>query len=79
MGRERKATITLVAQEIQWVEQAVLDGDGESALEFLRQVVKPRMDEVLNRPGCKPVFEWGTDMDHRPSGPPDEVGDRPPE
>ncbi len=71
MARERKVTVTLAEQEIQWVEQAVLDGDGESALEFLREVVKPRMDQVLNRTGCKPVFEWGTDLDFRPSAPPD--------
>ncbi len=71
MKGERQVTITLAEQDIQWVEQAVLDGDGESALEFLREVVKARVDEVLNRPGCKPVFEWGTDMDYRPSGPPD--------
>ncbi len=70
MARERKVTITLAEQDIQWVEQAVLDDDAESALEFLREVVKPRMDKVLNRPHCKPVFEWGTEMDFHPSGPP---------
>ena len=70
MARERRVTITLNEREIQWVERAVLDGDGESALEFLCKAVKPRMDEVLNRAGCKPAFEWGTEMDFRPSGPP---------
>lgn len=77
MAREREVTITLAEQEIQWVEQAVLDGDGESALEFLREVVKPRMDEVLNRPGCKPVFEWDTGEELRPTGPPDGRQDQP--
>jgi len=70
MTRQRRVTITLSEREIQWVEQAVLDDDAESALEFLREVVKPCMDNMLNRPGCKPTFEWGTDMDFRPSGPP---------
>ena len=71
MANERKATVTLMEREIQWFEQAVLDRDRESALEFLREVVKPHVADVLNRPGCKPVFEWGTDMDFRPTGPPD--------
>jgi hypothetical protein len=71
MKGERQVTISLGERQIQWVEQAVLDWDAESALEFLREVVKPRMDAVLNRPGCKPAFEWGTDMDFRPSAPPD--------
>ncbi|MFO7958225.1 MAG: hypothetical protein R6X33_14155 [Candidatus Brocadiia bacterium] len=78
MSKARKVAVSLTEREIQWVEQAVLDGDEESALEFLREVVKPRVDEVLNRPGCKPVFEWGTDMDYRPSGPPDEGWERSP-
>lgn len=56
---ERKVTVTLGEREIQLVEQAVLDKDAESALEFVRKVVKPRIDQVVNRPHCKPVFEWG--------------------
>jgi hypothetical protein len=68
---KRKATITLTEKEIQRVEQAGLDDGAESALEFLREVVKPRMDEVLSQRGCKRALEWGTDMDLRPSGPPD--------
>ena len=71
MKGERQVTVSLGEREIQWVEQAVLDDDAESALEFLRKVVKPSMDKVLNRTGCKPTFEWGTDMDFRPSAPPD--------
>ena len=70
MADERKVTVTLTEREIQLVEQAVLDGDAQAALEFLSEVLKPRMDAVLNRPHCKPTFEWGTDMDFRPSGPP---------
>jgi len=77
MAAERKVVLTLNEREIQWVEQAVLDADAESALQFLREVVKPRMDEVLNRPGCKPVFEWGTGEELRPTGPPDGRQDQP--
>jgi len=67
---KRKATITLGEEDIQLLEQAVLDDDVEAAMEFLRHVIKPRVDKVLNRPHCKPVFEWGTEMDFHPSGPP---------
>ena len=68
---ERKVIITLLERDIQAVEQALLDNDAESALEFLREVLWPQMDKVLSRPHCKPTFEWGTDMDFRPSGPTD--------
>jgi len=68
--KQRRVAIVLDEPDIQSVEQAVLDDDAEAALQFLREVVKPRMDDVLNRPGCKPAFEWGTDMDFRPSGSP---------
>ena len=71
MARERRATVALTEQEIQWVEQAVLDRDGESALAFLREFLKPRVDAVLDRPGCKPAFEWQTGEELRPKGPPD--------
>lgn len=70
MAKERMVTATLTEREIQWVEQAVLDGDGESALEFLREFLKPHLDEVLNRHGCKPAFEWDTPEDPRTTGPP---------
>ena len=68
---ERKATITMGEEDIQLLEQALLDADAEAAPEFLRHVVTPRVDRVLNRSHCKPVFEWGTDMEFRPSAPPD--------
>jgi len=74
VAEERKVTVTLTEREIQWVEQAVLDNDARAALEFLRDVIKPRIDKVVNRPHCRPVFEWGTDLDFRPSGPPRESG-----
>lgn len=73
---ERKATITMGEEDIQVLEQAVLDDDAEAALGFLREVVKPRVDKVLNRPHCKPVFEWDRGEELPPSGPPDEGGDR---
>ena len=36
MSTERKAAITVKEEDIQWVEQAVPDEDGESALEYLK-------------------------------------------
>lgn len=71
MGRERKATVTLTEHEIQWVEQAVLDTDAVSALEFLSGWLKPRVDAVLNRPHCKPAFELEFGEELRPAWPPD--------
>lgn len=68
---ERRAIVTLSEREVQWVEQAVLDEDEEAALGFLRDILKPAMDEHLNRPHCKPIFEWARGMDLRPTGSPD--------
>ncbi|MFP4027546.1 MAG: hypothetical protein ACLFWL_07130 [Candidatus Brocadiia bacterium] len=73
---ERKATITLGEEDIQHLEQALLDEDAGSAMQFLREVVKPRVDKVLNRHHCRPVFEWGTGEELRPTGPPDDCADR---
>lgn len=56
---ERKAVVTLGEREIQALERAVLDGDGDAALEWLRAVVKPQVDAHVTRGHCKPVFEWG--------------------
>jgi hypothetical protein len=58
------------SREIQDIEQAVLDADEASALDFLQRVLKPRIDEMLKRPHCKPVFEWGGET-LRPAAPPD--------
>jgi hypothetical protein len=44
---ERKVTITLGVRDARAAEQAVLDGDAEAALEFVRRVVKPQVDAAL--------------------------------
>jgi len=69
---ERKVVILLGERDLQAIEQAVLDKDGPSALEFLRGVLCPRIEEVMKRPHCKPEFEWGGGMEP-PSGPPDRA------
>jgi hypothetical protein len=65
----REVVIRLGEREIQDVEQAVLDADEASALDFLRRVLKPKVDEALTRRRCKPVVEWGGE-EPRPPGPP---------
>jgi len=67
---ERVAVIRLEERDIQDLEQAVLDRDAQAALEFIEKIVKPRVDEVLKRGHCKPVFEWGGETP-RPAAPPD--------
>lgn len=61
---EKKVAITLIESDIQRVEQAVVDRDGEAALELLRKVVKPQIDAALHKGHCKPAFEMerGTDL-----------------
>jgi hypothetical protein len=61
---ERKVVITLSECHIQAVEQAVVDRDGETALDLLRTVVKPQIDAALYQGHCKPAFEIepGTDL-----------------
>lgn len=54
---ERKIVITLSENDVQSVEQAVLDRDGEAALDFLIQVLKPRIGTALVKGRCKPDFE----------------------
>lgn len=56
---ERKAIVTLGEREIQALEQAVIDEDGQAALEWLQMVAKPQVDGQLTHGHCKPVFEWG--------------------
>ena len=46
-------------REIQEIQQAILDADEASALDFLRRVLKPKVDEILNRPLRRPVFKQG--------------------
>jgi len=70
---ERKVVVALSGADVQAVEQAVLDRDGESALDFLVRVVKPRIDAELGKGHCRPVFELPRGADGsiaRPSSPP---------
>ena len=51
--------IALSERDIQAVEQAVIDRDGESALHFLARVIRPKVEAALDKGHCKPIFEWG--------------------
>ena len=66
----REAVIRLTEPEIQAIERAVLDRHADGALEVLETIVLPRVEEVLKRPHCKPIFEWRTGGELGPSGPP---------
>ena len=54
-----KVVIVLAQREIQRVEQITLDEDAAEALAFVKEIVKPKVDEELGKGHCKPVFEWG--------------------
>ena len=54
----QKVIITLGAQELQKVERIAVDRDNLRALEFVRKIIKPRVDEPLDKGHCKPIFEW---------------------
>jgi len=69
---ERSVVIKLDERELQTVEQVVLDNDADSALQFVRDVLKRKVDRAL-RPHCKPVFELDRGDQFRPAGPPDEA------
>jgi len=56
---KEKIIISLDQNEQIELEQIVTDEDLRQALEFLKQVIKKKVDKA-NAPGCKPVFEWKT-------------------
>jgi len=56
---KEKIVISLNQKEQIELEQIVTDEDEKQALEFLKGVVKKKVDKA-NAPGCKPVFEWNT-------------------
>jgi hypothetical protein len=62
----RQAVIRLTETEIQAMEQAILDRDANSALDFLDRVIAPHVEEAIGRPRCKPVFELGAGAEQRP-------------
>jgi len=48
--------ITLREDDQIRIEQILVDRDGKAALEFLRRVLKPKVERRL-KSGCRPVFE----------------------
>ncbi len=56
--QRRKIVITLGAEDLQDVERIVAHRDGALAVDFVRKVIKPRVDDALDKGHCKPIFEW---------------------
>jgi hypothetical protein len=54
---ERNIPIILTALDVQRVLRAVLDRDGDEALDVLEKVVKPQVDKALAPSHCRPAFE----------------------
>jgi hypothetical protein len=54
----QNVVISFNGQQLQQVERIVLDDDREMALTFVKNVIKPAVDNVLNKGHCKPIFEW---------------------
>jgi hypothetical protein len=48
-------TLTLSEEEQLRIEEILLDKDDKAALEFLKRIVKPRIDQRFKR-SCKPAF-----------------------
>ena len=65
-----KIVITLDAAHLQQIERIALDDDTEMALQFVKNVVKPGVDAVMNRGHCKPTFEWRRDRPIKTEPPP---------
>ncbi len=54
---KEKVVISLDQKEQIELEQIITDSDEKHAMEFLRKVIKEKVDKA-NASGCKPVFEW---------------------
>lgn len=54
---KEKVVISLNQKEQIELEQIITDEDDKQALEFLKIVIKKKVDKA-NAPRCKPVFEW---------------------
>lgn len=54
---KEKVVISLNQKEQIELERITTDGDEKRALEFLKEVVKKKIDKAAVS-GCKPVFEW---------------------
>jgi len=53
-----KIIITLDAEDLQTIERIVGDRDSKLAVEFVRKIIKLRVDTTLDKGHCKPIFEW---------------------
>jgi len=56
--QKQKIVITLHAGELQDVERIVADRDGTLAIQFVTNVIKPKVDAARDKGHCKPIFEW---------------------
>lgn len=54
---KEKIVISLNEKEQVELEQIIIDEDEKQALEFLKEVIKKKVDKA-DVQGCKPVFEW---------------------
>ena len=52
-----KVVITLEPEEVIEVQRIVLDETPDEALEFLKSRIHKKVEEVLTRPHCVPIFE----------------------
>jgi hypothetical protein len=69
-----RVIISLEPEEVIALQRIVLDDDRGEALEFLKSRINRKVEAVLNRPHCVPVFEMKDKISDRglPSGPPDQ-------
>ena len=56
---KEKVVISLNQKEQLKLEQIIIDNDEKEALEFLRKIIKEKVDKA-NQEGCIPIFEWKT-------------------
>ena len=54
---ERRIVVVLDEIDIQALERALVDADSRAALEFLREVLRPKVDKELSTGHCRPFFE----------------------
>ena len=76
---ERNVSIVLTGPDVQRVIRAVLDRDGDEALDILEKVVKPQVERALAPSHCRPVFELAEGQSvigPLPQGPPPGEGPR---
>jgi hypothetical protein len=53
---EKMVSILLTETEAQCVLRAVIDRDGDEALDLLTKVVKPQVDKAMAPKHCRPTF-----------------------